>query len=128
MNSAAAVAKWSMTCAVEGTSPLRMGRKWCVCGLATTGDHAAAREVLRLAANTNVHLASLGFLRTVNPRLTSLISSSLTTYRCLGFSGLPIATKKMALLPFACGEKNLITSSSKKVSPVPPRRWAYAAK
>lgn len=44
------------------------------------------------------------------------------------FRGLPIATKKMALLPFACGEKNLITSLSKKVSPVPPRRWAYAAR
>src|SRR5271167_3570942 len=27
----------------------------------------------------------------------------------------------MALLPFACGEKKLITSSSKKVSPVAPQ-------
>src|SRR5271165_1469522 len=44
------------------------------------------------------------------------------------FRGLPIASKKMALLSFACGEKKLITSSSKKVSPVAPRRWAYAAR
>ena len=29
---------------------------------------------------------------------------------------------------FACGEKKLITSSSKKVSPVAPRCWAYAAR
>src|SRR5207245_755748 len=34
----------------------------------------------------------------------------------------------MALLSFAYGEKKLITSSSKKVSPVAPRSWAYAAK
>jgi hypothetical protein len=33
----------------------------------------------------------------------------------------------MALSPFACGEKKLITSSSKKVSPVASRRWAYAS-
>ena len=46
----------------------------------------------------------------------------------LAFSGLPIASKKMALFPFACGEKKAVTSSSKKVSPVEPRRWAYAAR
>src|SRR5216684_1303541 len=49
-------------------------------------------------------------------------------YCGLRFSGLPIASRKIALLPFACGEKKLITSSSKKVSPVEPRRWAYAAR
>lgn len=49
-------------------------------------------------------------------------------YCGLRFRGLPIASKKMALLSFACGEKNLITSSSKKVSPVAPRCWAYAAR
>jgi hypothetical protein len=46
----------------------------------------------------------------------------------LRFSGLPIASRKMALLSFACGEKNSVTSSSKKVSPVAPRCWAYAAR
>ncbi len=50
------------------------------------------------------------------------------SYCGLRFSGLPIASRKMALLPFACGEKKLITSSSKKVSPVAPRLWAYAAR
>ena len=49
-------------------------------------------------------------------------------YLGLRFSGVPIANRKIALLPFACGEKKFITSSSKKVSPVEPRRWAYAAK
>ena len=49
-------------------------------------------------------------------------------YCALLFSGLPIASKKMALFPFACGEKKAVTSSSKKVSPVEPRRWEYAAK
>src|ERR1019366_7206802 len=49
-------------------------------------------------------------------------------YCGLRFSGLPIARRKMATLPFACGEKKLITSSSKKVSPVAPRHWAYAAR
>jgi hypothetical protein len=44
------------------------------------------------------------------------------------FRGLPIASRKMALLSFACGEKKLTTSSSKKVSPVAPRCWAYAAR
>ena len=36
-------------------------------------------------------------------------------------SGFPIASRNTALLPFACGEKKLTTSSSKKVSPVAPR-------
>ena len=45
-------------------------------------------------------------------------------YFGLRFSGLPIASKKMALFPFAWGEKNSMTSSSKKVSPVAPRCWA----
>ena len=49
-------------------------------------------------------------------------------YGALPSSGLPIASKKMALFPFACGEKKAVTSSSKKVSPVEPRRWAYAAR
>jgi hypothetical protein len=49
-------------------------------------------------------------------------------YCGLRFSGLPIASRKIALLCFACGEKKLTTSSSKKVSPVAPRCWAYAAR
>ena len=48
------------------------------------------------------------------------------SYCDLRFIGLPIATRKMAALPVACGEKKLITSSSKKVSPVAPKPWAYA--
>ena len=60
--------------------------------------------------------------------LSSLIELLYRPYGTLRFSGLPIASRKMALLPFACGEKNLVTSSSKKVSPVEPRRWAYAAR
>src|SRR5271166_5275900 len=47
-------------------------------------------------------------------------------YRDLRFIGLPIASRKMAALPVACGEKKLITSPSKKVSPVAPKPWAYA--
>ena len=43
------------------------------------------------------------------------------SYCDLRFIGLPIATRKMAALPVACGEKKLITSSSKKVSPVAPK-------
>jgi len=45
---------------------------------------------------------------------------------CFGsrLSGLPIASRKMAFLCFACGEKKSTTSSSKKVKPVAPRRWA----
>src|ERR1700735_2286150 len=39
-------------------------------------------------------------------------------YGGLRFSGLPITSRKTALLSLACGEKKLITSSSKKVSPV----------
>ena len=42
-------------------------------------------------------------------------------YCDLRLIGLPIATRKMAALPVACGEKKLITSSSKKVSPVAPK-------
>ena len=45
-------------------------------------------------------------------------------YCGLRFSGLPIASRKIALFPSACGEKKLITSSSKKVSPVAPSRCA----
>ena len=40
----------------------------------------------------------------------------------------PSALRNMTLLPAACGEKNAVTSSSKKVSPVAPRRSAYAAR
>src|SRR5262245_48588604 len=36
----------------------------------------------------------------------------------------PIANKRMALLPCACGEKKPVTSSSKKVKPVAPSRCA----
>jgi hypothetical protein len=50
------------------------------------------------------------------------------SYCGLRFNGFPIASKKMALLPFAWGEKNSITSSSKKVKPVAPRCWAYTAR
>lgn len=39
-------------------------------------------------------------------------------------SGCPRATRNMTLLPAACGEKNSVTSSSKKVSPVAPKRCA----
>ena len=42
-------------------------------------------------------------------------------YCDLRLIGLPIATRKIAALPVACGEKKLITSSSKKVSPVAPK-------
>ena len=49
-------------------------------------------------------------------------------YYGLRLRGFPIANKKMALLLFACGEKNSITSSSKKVKPVAPSCWAYAAR
>jgi hypothetical protein len=64
---------------------------------------------------------------------TNWIISGLPTIRQLAycgfrFRGLPIASRKMALLFFACGEKKLTTSSSKKVSPVAPRCWAYAAR
>src|SRR6516225_1054214 len=37
-------------------------------------------------------------------------------------AGCPIATRKTALLLAACGEKNSVTSSSKNVRPVAPRR------
>ncbi len=37
-----------------------------------------------------------------------------------------IATKNMTHLPSAWGEKNSVTSSSKKVSPVAPSLWAWA--
>jgi len=37
-------------------------------------------------------------------------------------AGCPIATRKIALLLAACGEKNSVTSSSKNVRPVAPRR------
>src|ERR1700687_4110002 len=36
----------------------------------------------------------------------------------------PRATRKTALLPWACGEKKRVTSSSKKVRPVAPSRCA----
>jgi hypothetical protein len=49
-------------------------------------------------------------------------------YCGLRFIGLPIASRKMALFLFAWGEKNSITSSSKKVKPVAPRCWAYTAR
>jgi len=64
-----------------------------------------------------------------NSSLTSELPTNREWPYCgLHFSGLPIASRKMALLSFACGEKNAITSSSKKVSPVAPRCWAYAAR
>ena len=43
-------------------------------------------------------------------------------YCALPFSALPIASRKIALFPVAWGEKKIVTSSSKKVSPVEPRR------
>ena len=43
-------------------------------------------------------------------------------------SGWPTAVRNNTLFPAACGEKNVVTSSSKNVKPVAPKCWAYAAK
>jgi len=57
-------------------------------------------------------------------KIDSLVAAPQALYCGLRISGLPIASRKMAFLCFACGEKKLTTSSSKKVKPVAPRRWA----
>lgn len=45
-------------------------------------------------------------------------------YRFRRLAGFPRATRNMGLRPSASGEKNSVTSSSKNVRPVAPRRWA----
>jgi len=42
----------------------------------------------------------------------------------LCFTDFPSAIKNITLFPAAWGEKSSVTSSSKKVSPEAPRRWA----
>ena len=51
---------------------------------------------------------------------------TLVSYWGLRRARLPKAMRNMTLLPAAWGEKKLVTSSSKKVSPLAPTRWAYA--
>jgi len=46
------------------------------------------------------------------------------TFNPFRFADFPNASRNITLFPAAWGEKNSVTSSSKKVSPEAPRRWA----
>jgi hypothetical protein len=86
-----------------------------------TGATKGVLSVMAIYRQLRRLLAALDYFRLTD-------NQEVNTYCSLRFSGLPIASRKMALLSVACGEKKLITSSSKNVSPVAPRCWAYAAR
>jgi hypothetical protein len=75
----------------------------------------ACRESAQPSAGVLIHSSSgiLGF----EAKSDGTRRISKRSYCGLRFSGLPIATRKMALLSFACGEKKLTTSSSEEGQP-----------
>ena len=71
---------------------------------------------------------SFGGSSITQPRAATPRNRRVSQDACFGvdlewiMAGCPIATRKTAILLAACGEKNSVTSSSKNVRPVAPRR------
>src|SRR5215472_13742737 len=61
------------------------------------------------------------YLTNFNSRTLGEIANFRNSNQSLRLADLPRASKNMTLLPAASGEKNSVTSSSKKVSPDAPR-------
>jgi len=88
------------------------------------GDlEALARELARGdALDEGVREAGVGQIAVAAPELRRRPAHDASPSAAR--SGCPRATRNMTLFPAACGEKNSVTSSSKNVSPVAPKRWA----